>query len=59
MNSFQIKQKNRIIDPNKIPRRPLSEWEKQFQDYLRTVRDEADLTQNQNSKLNELAALFA
>ena len=58
MNGFQIKQRNRIIDPTRHPTRRLTAWEKQFQDFLRTVPDGKELTVKQNSKLNDLAALF-
>lgn len=59
MNGYQIKQRDKIIDPNRIPRRPLDEYEKKFQEFLRTASDDKELTDKQNSFLNTISALFS
>lgn len=59
MNGYQIKQRNRVIDPNNIPKRQLTDWEKDFQQFLRSVSDDFELSEGRNKKLNELAKLFA
>lgn len=59
MNGYQVKQKNKIIDPNRIPRRPLDDYELKFQEFLRKASDDKELSEGQNSFLNKMAALYS
>jgi hypothetical protein len=59
VNGFQKKQLERIVNPKKLPKRELTDWEVGFQEYLRTLGEEHEFTPAENKKLNEVAGLFA
>ena len=59
MNGYQIKQRDKVLDPNRFPVRALTTWELDFQRSMRRWTDNKELSKKQNKALTDLAALFA